>query len=219
MKATVYLGNLQIHLEVADSEHAYQELTRQSWQITRLNLAATAEGWNPADCIPFCETGSDANEYCGFVNMKTGERIRFGQQKPGKGGHWYQRSKEDKHYRGPEKFGGESFAGARLPAPDDAPQARQLPQVSGRPSARPNARPQEAPKDEPQEERGPAATPKQITAIRKLCARIAGGIELDTYEIDLELNRNGIRPIDTLTEEEAGRAIIELSKTGREVAQ
>ena len=92
-KVIAYLGSLRFEYEIQDSPHDYQEATEKTWLITRLNLAASQEGWNPEDCIPFKETGADSNSYCGFVHMKTGEKIRFGQRKAGSDGHWYVREK------------------------------------------------------------------------------------------------------------------------------
>ena len=100
MKTTVRLGILQILVE-ADDE---QELVRKAWDIYRLNEAATQEGYSLDDVMPFAETGSDDNEYAGFIILSDpGKRINFGHTKAGK--RWYPRTKGSEYYKGVTQFG------------------------------------------------------------------------------------------------------------------
>lgn len=127
MKTNVQLGCLTILVEADD----YKDLVRQAWRIARLNEAATQEGIAPDECLPYAETGADGNEYCGFVHIPTGKRIRFGQQKAQTGGDWFVRGKDSDSYRGLEQFGAGDTS-RQLP-----PAANGHTHVSGKAKARP----------------------------------------------------------------------------------
>ena len=57
-KAVIYIGALRIEYDTPADPHDYQTLIEKTWQVSKLNLAASMEGWNPKDCLPFAETGA-----------------------------------------------------------------------------------------------------------------------------------------------------------------
>lgn len=123
MKTTAQLGMLPIVVEAAD----YKEIVRQAWRIYRLNEAAAQEGLEPNECMPYCETGGDGNEYAGFVHVPTGRRIRFGQQKQQTGGDWFVRGKNSDSYKGLESWNTDTSH--QLPEATVSGQASQRPTV------------------------------------------------------------------------------------------
>lgn len=125
MKTTVRLGILQILVE-ADDE---QELVRKAWDIYRLNEAATQEGYSLDDVMPFAETGSDDNEYAGFIILSDpGKRINFGHTKAGK--RWYPRTKGSEHYKGVTQFG-------QMDTSRQLAEKSERPQIGGQATQRP----------------------------------------------------------------------------------
>ena len=67
-KAVIYIGALRIEYDTPADPHDYQTLIEKTWQVSKLNLAASMEGWNPKDCLPFAETGAPS--------IVTGKHIR-----------------------------------------------------------------------------------------------------------------------------------------------
>lgn len=126
MKTTVQLGMLSVLVEASD----YQALVREAWTIYRLNQAVHQEGIPLEECMPYAETGADGNEYCGFVHVPTGRRIRLGKQKEGTGGDWFPRAKGSEHYKGLETWS------AGDPS-RQLPEHNERPQVGGKASGRP----------------------------------------------------------------------------------
>lgn len=199
-KAVIYLGALRIEYDTPADPHDYQVLIKKTWTVSRLNLAASMEGWEQKDCLPFAEDGADGHQYCGLVHMPTGEKIRFGQQKTGRGGHWYVRSKADPHYRGPESYlKAEDFAGPALPPASDMRQLEQRKEASRK-------QPVQAALDS-----GSPANDKQKKALGKLTTRVLGFDDWGFSDQTQLFDSLGFMDINKITETEAAALIAALN--------
>jgi len=224
MKATAYLGCMPIEFEASDEDPlAYQKLIERTWSINRLNMAAVQEGWNPRDCVPFAELGAPGadgkrHKYCGFVHMPTGEKIRYGQQTGGAGGHWYVRSLDDEHYRGPEKFldvkkfflaGAEEPAG-ELPAHQDPALDEAPPEFSEEPKPERRRRP---PVKQASFDTGGPANEKQKKALGKLTTAVLGFDDWSFTDQSNLFDSLGFQDVNKITEAEAAELISALNQS------
>lgn len=126
MKTNVRLGILHILVEAEDE----QELIRKAWAIYRLNEAATQEGLSIDEVMPFAETGTDDNEYAGFIVLTDpGKRINFGHTKAGK--RWYPRTKGSEYYKGVVTF-------REMDTTHQLAEHNDRPQIGGQAAQRPN---------------------------------------------------------------------------------
>lgn len=204
MKTKIPLGCLDIDFEVDGND--YQELVRQAWKIARLNSVVVQEGENFREWMPYAEINpSDGNEYAGFYSLKDGRRIRYGKKKPGNGGDWYPRDKNNSNYIGIE------------PAFEGAPTERQLPPASSTPSnewrSQPNQRRQRT-SSRDNAGRHSSANVQQKNAIKKIVARLLNinPEVLDDATISAELMDNGFSGIGSLSFDEAKDAIKTLNQ-------